>query len=499
MQPGTLGTTTKLTKNTTAPIKYGQSVSLTATVAKTGNSTASPTGTVNFMDGTNLLGTATLSGGVATFTTTIPVGSNSISAVYGGDANFATSTSNTLTQTVTKSATTNILQKSANAPIRFGQAEYLTATLTPVSPGAGTPTGTVGFMDGSALLGYGTIGVLGGDAAFFTTNALPVGSNSITAVYYGDSNFAASTSETLIQVVNQSATTTKLTKNTTAAVKFGQQVTFTATVAPVSPGAGTPTGYLTFYDSGAMMGTAQLAASGVAIFTIGLPSVGSNSITAVYSGDTNFTTSTSGALTQTVNQAATTAKLTKSTSAPITYGQSVTLTASIAAVSPGNGMPAGTVNFMDGSTLLGTGALSFGTAMLTTTTIPAGSNSITAVYTGNADYTASTSGALSQTVNKAATTTKLTKSTTTAIHSGQSVTFTATLAAVSPGAGMPSGIVTFYDNGSTMLGTGALSGGIAMLTTTTVPVGSNSITAVYGGDTDFTTSTSNALTQTVTA
>ncbi len=106
---------------------------------------------------------------------------------------------------------------------------------------------------------------------------------------------------------------------------------------------------------------------------------------------------------------------------------------------------------------------------------------------------------MSQTVAQASTTTKLTKSTTTAIHSGQSVTFTAAITAVSPGAGTPSGIVTFYDNGSTMLGTGALSGGIAMLTTTTLPVGSNSITAIYGGDTDFTTSTSNALTQTVTA
>jgi len=498
VQPGTLAATTKLTKSTTGAIKYGQNVSFTATVAKTGGSTASPTGTVNFMDGANLLGTGALSGGVATFTTTtLPVGSNSITAVYGGDINFATSTSNALSQTVTQSATTTALTKSTTGAITFGQSVTLTVKLAAVSPGAGTPTGTVTFMDYSDILGSGT---LSGGVATLTTSSLLAGTNSITASYGGDPNFTTSTSNTLTQTVKQAATTTKLTKNTTAAVKFGQQVTFTASVAPVSPGAGTPTGSFTFYDGANMMGTAVLAAGGIAVFTIGLPSVGSNSITAVYGGDTNFATSTSGALTQTVNQAATTAKLTKSTTAPITYGQSVTLTASIAAVSPGGGMPAGTVSFMDGSTVLGTAALSGGIATLTTTTIPAGSNSITAVYGGNADYTASTSGALSQTVNKSATTTKLTKNTTAPITSGTSVTSTATVAAVSPGAGIPANgdTVTFMDNGSS-IGTAALSAGVATLITTTLPTGSNSITAVYGGDTDYTASTSNALSQTVDA
>ncbi len=86
----------------------------------------------------------------------------------------------------------------------------------------------------------------------------------------------------------------------------------------------------------------------------------------------------------------------------------------------------------------------------------------------------------------------MTKSSTTVPKLGQSVTFTATLAAVSPGAGTSTGAVTFKD-GSATLGTGTLSGGVATFSTASLSVGSHSITAVYGGDTNFTTSTSSSL------
>ena len=80
---------------------------------------------------------------------------------------------------------------------------------------------------------------------------------------------------------------------------------------------------------------------------------------------------------------------------------------------------------------------------------------------------------------------------------GESVTFTATVTANAPGSGIPTGTVTFLD-GSTTLGTGTLNGsGIATFSTSALTVGSHSITVVYGGDTDFTTSTSSALTQVV--
>ena len=75
---------------------------------------------------------------------------------------------------------------------------------------------------------------------------------------------------------------------------------------------------------------------------------------------------------------------------------------------------------------------------------------------------------------------------------GQSVTFTATVTARSPGGGTPTGQVTFMD-GSAQLGTATLSGGTATFTTSSLSVGTHDITVVYGGDTDFLSSTSTAL------
>ncbi|MDV9203065.1 Ig-like domain-containing protein, partial [Streptomyces sp. Wh19] len=116
-----------------------------------------PTGTVDFFDGATLLGTGTLSGGVATFTTsTLAIGTHPLTAVYNGDANFAGSTSPVDTQTVSQAGTTTALT-SVPDPSVFGEVKTLTATVAAVAPGAGTPTGTVDFFDGATLLGTGTL------------------------------------------------------------------------------------------------------------------------------------------------------------------------------------------------------------------------------------------------------------------------------------------------------------------------------------------------------
>jgi len=377
---------------------------------------------------------------------------------------------------------------SANkATLTVGASGSFTVTASGVPTPTFSETGTL-----PSGVTFNTVsGVLSGTAA-----SGKVGTYNLTFDASNGVGTAATQSFTL--TVAKAATTTKLTKNTTAPITYGQSVTFTAVVAASHTNAITPGGTVSFMDGTTTLGTATLS-GGIAKLTTTTLGAGSHpSITAVYAGDGNFTTSTSGALSQTVSKSASSTTLTKNTTAPITYGQSVTLTATLAAVSPGAGIPTGTVTFEDGSTVLGTGTLSGSVAKFSTTTLPAGSNSIKAVYNGDANFNTSTSNALSQTVNKSASTTKLTKNTTTAIQSGQSVTFTATLAAVSPGAGTPTGTVTFMDNGSS-IGTETLSAGVATLITTTLPVGSNSITAIYGGDTDFTTSTSGALTQTVTS
>src|SRR5437773_1946066 len=104
------------------------------------------------MDGATTLGTGTMSGGRAGCTSAaLSVASHSLTAVYAGDASFATSTSAALTQTVNKAATGTAIAADIN-PSAFGQSVTLTATVT----ASGAPSGTVTFKDGATTLGTGT-------------------------------------------------------------------------------------------------------------------------------------------------------------------------------------------------------------------------------------------------------------------------------------------------------------------------------------------------------
>ena len=368
------------------PSTFGNSVTLTATVTSLSGG-GTPTGSVTFMDGSTTLGTATITGGAATFAASaLAVGDHSITAVYSGDANFAASTSATLTETVAQAATTTSVFSSEN-PSNYGDSVTLTAEVVS-SYGGVAPTGSITFMDGDTTLGTVTINNL---TATFTTAALTVGDHSITAVYSGDTNFAASTSATLTQTVAQAATTTGVVSSENPS-NSGDSVTLTATVAP-SSGSGTPTGSVTFMDGDATLGTVTIT-GGAASFATSALTVGDHSITAVYSGDANFSASTSATLTQTVAQAATTTSVVSSEN-PSNYGDSVTLTATVAS-SSGVGTPTGSVTFMDGSTTLGTATITGGTASFATSALAVGDHSITAVYSGDANFVTSASDTLTQ-------------------------------------------------------------------------------------------------------
>jgi hypothetical protein len=240
------------------------------------------------------LGTGTLSGGTATFTTSgLTAGTHSITAIYGGDANFTGSTSPNLTQTVSNTASSSSVVASSNNPSIIGTAVTLTASVT--STVTGTLTGTVTFQDGASALGTGT---LSGGTATFTTSGLTAGTHSITAVYSGDANFAGSTSPALMQTVNKVASSTSVPASSNNPSIFGSAVTFTATVKPGS-GSGTPTGTVTFNDGATVLGPGTLSGGTATLTTSGL-GAGVHSITAVYGGDASFASSTSPGLTQTV-------------------------------------------------------------------------------------------------------------------------------------------------------------------------------------------------------
>ena len=178
------------------PSTFGQAVTFKAAVA--GSFGPTPTGTVTFKNGAAVLGTAALSGGVATFTiNTLNVGVHNITAAYAGSAGNFASTSAILKQTVAKAATTTTLASSAN-PSTHGKPVTFTATVT--GKFGGTAGGTVQFYDGTTLLGSSSLGTITHQAKF-TTSALAVGTHKIKAVYLGNGNNLTSTSAVLSQVV----------------------------------------------------------------------------------------------------------------------------------------------------------------------------------------------------------------------------------------------------------------------------------------------------------
>jgi large repetitive protein len=470
------------------PSRFGQLVTFMVTVSPTSGAPGQPipTGTVTISVAGNPVASGTLVGGQTTITTTaLPVGNLTITATYSGDTNFSGSSSSAPFTVLTASTSTAVT--SSQNPSTSGQSVTFTATVTAVAPGAGTPTGTVTFLDGGTSIGTG---MLSGGVATFATSTLAVGNHTITTTYNGDGNFSGSTGSLTgnPQVVTKApatATNTTVTSSQNPSV-FGQSVTFSATVSPVAPATGTPTGTVTFLDGGTPIGTGTLS-GGVATFMTTTLAAGNHTITANYSSDSTFASSTGSLNTnpQVVNKANTNTTVTSSAN-PSVFGQSVTFTANVSAVSPGAGTPTGTVTFLDGGNTIGSGTLSGGVATIATSTLAVGNHTITTTYNGDGNFNGS-NGSLTgnpQVVNKTpATNTTVTSSQNPSVF-GQSVTFTATVSPVAPATGTPTGTVTFLDGG-TSIGTGMLSGGIATFTTSTLTVGSHTITTSYNGDNNF--------------
>ena len=443
-----------------ASVAVGQSVTLTATV-----SGSSLSGTVTFKDGSTTIGTGTVSNGKASLNTTFKTaGSHSLTAVYGGDSKNTSSNSAAKTLTVNKASTTTTLSLSATS-IAVDQSVTLAVTIS-----GSTSSGTVTLKDGSTTIGTGTVS--SGKASVNTTFKT-VGSHSLTAVYGGDANYNSSTSPAAVLTVNKVATTTILSLSATS-VAVGQSVTLTVTVAGSSP-----SGTVTFKDGSTTIGTGTVS-SGKASLNTSFNTTGSHSLTVTYGGDANYNSSASAAIALLVNKTATTTTLAVSPNSGV-VGQSTTLTAMINSSSA-----TGTVTFKDGTATLGTGTVSSGKASLNISFNTVGSHSLTVVYGGDANYNSSTSTAIAFPVDKTATTTTLTISPN-PIAVGQSATLTATINSSSA-----TGTVTFKE-GTTTLGIGTVSNGKASFTINFSAAGTYSLTAVYGGDSNGSASTSPAI------
>ena len=346
-------------------------MTFTASVSANPPAGGTPTGQVIFYDGTTPIDTETLVNGAAAYTTSgLAIAGHSITAHYGGDTNFAGSTSTAVVQTVNQASTTTSAAPSVN-PTVHGQSVSFTATVAAVSPGSGTPAGEVVFYDGSTPIDTES---LSGGTASYTTSALSVIGHSITAKYLGSTDFAAGTSTAFTQTVNRDGTDTALSTSGNPAA-LGQSVSFQAIVTAAA---------LETRDAGhacirhllrhrvTAVDTETLV-DGSATFTTSSLALGGHAISAEYGSDTNFTSSTSATINETIKQGSATTTVGSSVN-PTVFGQSVTFTASVSATA---GSPTGQVVFYDGNNPIDTETLVNGAASYTTSALAVGGHSIT--------------------------------------------------------------------------------------------------------------------------
>ena len=398
---------------------YNPSATLTFTaVVASQTNGPTPTGTVNFFDqatGLNLnAGPVTLTAGSASVVVNggLPVNGNSIIANYSGDGTYAKTSSQALTVNIQPSSTTTTVVPSTTTP-GVGVAFQVTTSVTVGTPPLGnlSPTGKMTLTLDAISSQTATIngnGGVGTGTATFNVTVNSSGPHNLQAVYAGDTNYASSTSQPVSVNAAKGATVTTLTASPATPVP-GTPESFTATITAATPVAGVTnsfTGTVTFFDGTTQIGTANVSANAATLGNITLTGSAQHSITAVYSGDGNWAGSTSAAinLASALYPVTVTLTATPQLAGP---GQVITLTATVTpAVAPATTVeqnPTGNVAFYNGTTLLGTAALSpaqgnSSTAQLLFSALPAGTGSITAVYVGDLVYATGTSNAITVTI-----------------------------------------------------------------------------------------------------
>jgi Pro-kumamolisin, activation domain/Bacterial Ig-like domain (group 3) len=382
---------------------YGVPIYLQAVVAgKSGVGT--PTGTITFTDSVQgALGSATMDN-TGTATTSNEVfslngGSHSVTASYSGDASFKSGTSSPATFKLTPDPTTTII--TPPAPLVFGTSPQLFVTINANSFGL-DPTGTATLFNGSTQVGTPVTVVSGGaggplavSPVYVPASGLPLGQSTVTVAYSGDSNYQASTSAPLtVSVVRPSVTTLTSSAST---IMTSQNVTFTAKITSSQSGPAV-TGTVQFQVVGNPinnLGTVPVANGQAQVVAPSLPA-GTQQVTATYSGDSNYATSSATVLV-TVNQYQSTTVLTTS-NASVSQGSSVTFTATVTPAQSGGPALTGNVEFVEAGAGVANVSLSAnGQAQFTTSSLPSGTTQILANYSGDTNY-ATSSGSLMETV-----------------------------------------------------------------------------------------------------
>ena len=539
-------TTVGLTATPSSPPVNTQ-VSFQATVTPQFSGAAVPTGSVTITDqSTNPvtqickqnLSSGTVPACPFTFTTS---GTHNIQAAYtSGDANFAAPAQPTTLPVNVGSGTTSVTLTSSPNPSLVNQQVTLTAAIN-TGGSVANLNGTIAYTDTTTSATLCSKSVTAGVVPTCTTAFGTAVTHMIVAAFTSSNTnqFSSSTSSPFSQTVNQAQTQTTVVSASPSPSQVNQSVTYTVTVTTNPSTPATPTGTVAV--------SAALGSQVTAECTITLPATtcsapltqatttttGPYTITAVYSGDTNFLTSTSQGITHKVGTPQISISITPPASAPVVNGP-VTFSTTITPSIIGATAPSGSVIFSDsiantqvcspavlvagasGSSTAGTSS-----ASCTVTFLAAGSHTITVTYAGDTNFPGG-SQMSPVTVQKAATTLALTPGQVTAVAAGSPVTFSVVVTPMpSPqasGGALPTGSITFSSASAyaeaTLQSCGA-SGvvnvtddpkgtAVANCTVTfphvTTPPGTFSVTAAYSGDGNFaanTNTTGNASSVTV--
>ncbi len=409
------------------------------------------------------------------------------------------------------SITTTTALQSTSYAVGYGDSFTLTANVVPSSYGATSPTGTVTFTSSTqGVLGSAT--VTSGGAAILTPDVLPVGTYTVTATYSGDGSYggSASTSKVVITVsiVNAKLSATVAPQNN---VPYGATATVTATVS--LPGANaTPTGLVSAQIQGitGALFTATLSPNpgvntATANIIVAVPPQGTYTLQVNCQGNTNFQCQTPMNLPFTTIKGYTNTAVSVLPAAP-QAGQPISLTASITNAGNGTGTYTfnGSVSFYDSGKLVATAPVATNQATAVVTLSGNRTHNITALYTGDTNWSTSTSSAVAVSPNILPDALTISSNVPSGVSlAGTNIVFSATATStVTYGVG-PTGTITFFDtfngavvqlgNPTVLVGNGPTAG-VATFSTTGLQPGTHNIYAQYSGDSNYATSTSGVLT-----
>jgi len=384
-------------------------------------------------------------------------------------------------------------------PSAFGAPVALAATIT-TGDNTGNLTGTVSFYDGATLLASQvkvatpsvTVGTTTTTTAGFTTASLAVGTHALTAFYDNTNDpthFSSTSTPAVNQVVREGTSTVLVSTANPSAI--GQNVTFTATVAPSAGGGVLPDGTVTFTDGATTLDTVALTASGTAAFSTATLANGPHAITAAYSGDLAIQVSPSVSASLGQDVLAPSVAVVTSAPNPSSFGNPVTF--AVVVTSNGGAVPAGSVALVDGARQIDSMTLdsTTGSGAFTLSSLAVGPHPITASYAGDPYNRSSVSPSITQIVSQAQTATAASANPNPAVV-GAEVSISAAVKAIQ-GVSSPSGTVQFTDtvNGATAnLGTVPLSASGTAAISPALAIGAHSIVAAYSGDTNDTPSSS---------